>query len=79
MPLRLRLMARLSAFGEGELQQFASWDLRSLVARKQTTAIAEAYREASPAGKRFIEQTVADIDPSLVETVRSGAQQQVPN
>ena len=79
MPLRLRLMAHLDAFDDGELQQFASRDLRSLIARKQTTAIAEAYREASPAGKRFIEQTVADIDPSLVETVRSGAQQQVPN
>jgi len=79
MSLRLRLMAHLDAFGDGELQQFASWDLRSLIARKQTTAIAEAYREASAAGKRFIEQTVADIDPSLVETVRSGAQQQVPN
>jgi hypothetical protein len=74
MPLRLRLMARLDAFGDVELQQFASWDLRSLVARKQTSAIAEAYREASPTGKHFIEQTVADIDPSLVESFRSKAQ-----
>jgi hypothetical protein len=74
MPLRLRLMARLDAFGDVELQQFASWDLRSLVARKQTSAIGEVYREASPAGKRFIEQTVADIDPSLVESFRSKAQ-----
>ena len=79
MPLRLRLMARLDAFGDGELQQSASWDLRSLIARKQTSELAEAYREASPAGKRFIEQTVADIDPSVVELVRSQAQEHVPN
>jgi hypothetical protein len=79
MPLRLRLMARLDAFGDGELQQFASWDLRALIAQKQTTAIAEAYREASSAGKRLIEQAVADIDPSAVELVRSQAQQHVPN
>ena len=78
MPMRLRLMARLDAFGDGELQQFASWDLRSLIARKQTSEIAEAYREASPAGKRFIEQTVADIDPSVVELVRSQTQE-LPN
>jgi hypothetical protein len=79
MPLRLHLMARLDTFGDAELQQFASWDLRSLIARKQTTAIAEAYREASPAGKHFIEQTVADIDPSVVELVRSEALEHAPN
>jgi hypothetical protein len=77
MPLRLRLMARLDAFGDVELQPFASWDLRSLIARKQPSAIAEVYREASPAGKRFIEQTVADIDPSAVELLRSGAQERI--
>jgi len=79
MPLRLRLMARLNAFGDSEFQQFASWDLRTLIARRQTSEIAKAYREASPAGKRFIEQTVADIDPSVVESVRSQAQEHVPN
>ena len=79
MPLRLRLMARLDAFGDSELQQFASWDLRSLIARKQTPAIAEAYGEASSAGKRFIEQTVADIDPSAVELLRSKAQEHIQN
>jgi hypothetical protein len=79
MPSRLRLMARLDAFGDVELQQFASWDLRSLIARKQASAIAEVYREASPAGKRFIEQTVADIDSSVVESLRSKAQERPPN
>jgi hypothetical protein len=79
MPLRLRLMAHLDAFGDSELQQFASWDLRSLIARKQAAAIAEVYGEASSAGKRFIEQTVADIDPSVVELLRSKAQEHIQN
>jgi len=71
MPLRLRLMAHLDPFEDVEMQQFASWDLRSLIARKQTSAIAEVYREASLAGRRFIEQIVAAIDPSLIEALRS--------
>jgi len=79
MPLRLYLMARLDAFGDSELQQFVSFDLRSLIARKQTPAIAKAFKEASPAGKHFIDQTVADIDPSAAELVRSEAQDYVPN
>ena len=79
MPLRLRLMAHLDAFGDVEFQQFASRDLRSLIARKQTSAIADAYRDASPPGKRFIEKTVADIDPSVVDLLRSGTQKHIPN
>jgi hypothetical protein len=79
MPLRLRLVARLDAFGDSELQQFAGWDLRALIARKQTAAIAEVYGEASSAGKRFIDQTVADIDPSIVELLRSKAQEPIQN
>src|SRR5262249_29213925 len=74
MPFRLRLMTNLDTFDDVEMQQFASWDLRSLIARKQAAAIAEVYMGASPAGRRFIEQKVADIDPSLVEALRSEAQ-----
>jgi len=74
MPLRLRLMVHSDAFDDVELQQFATRDLRALIARKQTSAIAEVYSDAPPAGKRFIEQTVADIDPSVANLLRSGAQ-----
>jgi hypothetical protein len=72
MPLRLHLMAHLDALGDVELQQFASRDLRSLIARKQPSVIAEVYRQASKVGKHFIEQTVADIYPSVVELLRAG-------
>ena len=74
MPLRLRLMVHSDAFDDVELQQFATRDLRALIARKQTSAMAEVYSDAPPAGKRFIEQTVADIDPSVANLLRSGAQ-----
>jgi hypothetical protein len=78
MPLRLRLIANSNAFGDSELKQFASRDVRSLLARKQTSALAEAYGNASPTGRRFLEQTVADIDPSAVASLRAGAQQPTP-
>ena len=79
MPLRLRLVATLNAFGDVELKQFASRDVRSLVARKQTSALAEAYKDASSTGRRFIEQTVGDIDPSVVQSLRAGEQQHISN
>lgn len=40
---------------------------------KQNSAIAEAYNTTSPAGKHFIEQTVGDTDPSLVNALRVGS------
>jgi len=79
MPLRLGVMAHLDVSGDVELQQFASRDVRLLIARKQTSAIAEAYRDAPPAGKHFIEQIVADIDPSIVPLLRSAAQERIVN
>jgi hypothetical protein len=77
MPLRLRLMARLGAFDDAELQQFASRDLRSLITRKQIAAIVEVYREASPDGKRFIAQAVATIDRSVLDVLGSAAHDQI--
>lgn len=79
MPLRLRLIANLNAFDDVELKQFASRDVGSLLARKQISALTEAYRNATPTGKRFIEQTVADIDPSIVASLRAGEQQHTGN
>jgi hypothetical protein len=72
MPLRLRLTAQLDLFSDVEMRQFATRDLRLLLARKRLSVIAKAYDLASPAGKLFIEQTIRDIDPSLIESLRSG-------
>jgi hypothetical protein len=73
MPLRLRAIAQLDISGDSEMRQFASRDLRFLVTRKQISAITEAYGSASPAGKRFIEQGVRDIDPAMVQSLQSAA------
>jgi len=73
MPLRLRAMMQLDITGDVEMRQFASRDLRSLVTQKQTSAIANAYGGASPAGKRFIEQGIRDIDPAMVQSLQSAA------
>jgi len=48
--------------------------LRLLFAHHLTSAVAEAYEGASPVGKRFIEQTVRDIDPSYLGSLRPGVQ-----
>ena len=76
IPLRLRLTALSNAIGDVEIREFVGRDLRLLVVRKQQSAIAEAYNAASPPVKRFIEQTLGDIDRPTVESLRRGAQKQ---
>jgi hypothetical protein len=71
MPLRLRIAAHSDTFTDIELRDFIRRDVRLLLARQQKPAIAVAYNAASPAGKRFIEQTVGEIDPSVVGTLRA--------
>jgi hypothetical protein len=76
IPLRLRLIALSNAIGDVEIRQFVQRDLRLLLTRRQQSAIADAYNAASPPEKRFIEQTVGDIDRSAAESLRTGAQKQ---
>jgi hypothetical protein len=76
MPLRLRVAVQLVSFDDIEIRQFVRRDVRLLLARKQKPAIADAYNAASPSGKRFIEQTVSDIDPSALGSLRGGVQKQ---
>ena len=76
MPLRLRIATYSDVLTDIEMRQFATRDLRLLLARHEKSAIAEAYNAASPAGKRFIEQTVGEIDPSALVLLRAGAQKE---
>jgi hypothetical protein len=77
MPLRLRIAAQADVFNDIEMRQFVSRDLRLFLARKQRSVVAEAYDAASPAGKRFIEQTVRDLDPSVAKSL--GKKQSIPD
>ena len=77
MPLRLRFAIRSDAFNDFEMRQFITRDLREFLTRKQKDVIAQAYNAASPAGKRFIEQIIKDVDPSVLKTLPTGAKGQV--
>jgi hypothetical protein len=76
IPLRLRLTAVSNAIGDVEIAQLLRRDLRLLLAREQQSAIADAYNAGSPLGKRFIEQTLGEIDRAAAEALRSGAKKQ---
>lgn len=74
VPLRLRIAAHSSDLTDFEIRQFITRDLRLLLASRRQSAIVAAYDGASPAGKRFIEEAVGDIDPSAVKLLQAGAQ-----
>jgi hypothetical protein len=69
IPLRLRIATRADRFDDVQMREFASRELRVLLNEKQSSAIVEAYNIASPSGKRYIEQTVRDVDPSFLNTL----------
>ena len=73
IPMRLRLAALSGTISDVELLPSIRRDLRLLLARKQQSAIADAYAAASPSGKRFIEQILGDIDRAAVELLRTSA------
>ena len=80
MPLRLHIATYSDVLADTELRQFATRDLRLFLTRHERSAIAEAYDAASPPGKRFIEKTVGEIDPSALVLLRAGAQKKsLPN
>jgi hypothetical protein len=74
MPLRLRIAAHSDAFSDIELRVSISREVRLLIAHQQKSAILAAYKVASPGGRQFIEQTIREIDPSGVESLRASAQ-----
>ncbi len=73
IPLRTLVAGQLPAL-DNELQQLARRDLRVLIAHQEQPAVMQAYQAATPSGKQFIEQTVGEIDPTLAESLRHGAQ-----
>jgi hypothetical protein len=74
LPLRLLIAAESEAISDAEIQQFVRRDLRLLLARKQKSAVTEAYQHATLEGRNFIEQALNEIDPAYLTSLRSGAQ-----
>ena len=65
------MAVRVNKFNDIEMSQLVSRDLRLLLARKQNAVIIQAYNAASADGKDFIEQSIGDLDPSLLNTLRA--------
>jgi hypothetical protein len=74
LPLRLLVAVRSGALGDADVQQLARRDLRLLVMRQQGAVVREAYEQATPEGRSFIEQVVKDIDPTYPGLLRAGLQ-----
>lgn len=68
---RLRIAVRSGTFSDVVFRDLVSRDVRLLVANQQKAALASVYSAASSAGKRFLEQTVDDIDPAAAKTLRA--------
>ena len=71
MRLRLSLATGSDLLGDPDISQFAQHDVSLLVAAHESLVIADAYRDAPPAGKAFIEKAVGDIDASALAALRA--------
>jgi hypothetical protein len=70
---RLLLAVRSNAITDRDFQQLVRHDIRTIVTRKLELkpAILTAYQNAFPNGQQFLEETLEEIDPSLLATLRS--------
>jgi hypothetical protein len=73
MPLRLQIATRADRFDDVQIRDFISRELRLLLRQNHRAAITDAHNTASAAGRRLIQQTVAEGDPSFANTLVSGS------
>jgi hypothetical protein len=73
IPLRLSLAINVSMISDMDFQQLVRHDIRIVVTRKPElkSAVLDAYRHALPVGQQFIEETLKEMDPSLLSMLRS--------
>ena len=72
-PLRIEVAAQLPAMPDKELQGFLRDDLKTTLhtAPGMTSAVASAYRAATPPARQFFETALAQVDPKLLARLRS--------
>ena len=72
IPLRLILAVNSHALGNEDFQQLVRHDISIIVTRKPKLepAILAAYRDAPPLGRQFLEDTLRQIDPAMLEKLR---------
>ncbi len=75
MGLRLRVATRSQAISDSNMQLLVSGDLRAIVSSAPAlkSAIIMAYRDALAPGRQFIADALADLDPTLLETVTANS------
>lgn len=68
MPFRIQIATRSSAIADDELQSFVENEIRIIILHKPNLkhSIALAYRGASPAGRRFLESKLAELDSKFL-------------
>jgi hypothetical protein len=71
IPLRFRFAVQSDRSNDPEIQQFIGRDLRFLLADNQTNDVVAAYKVAPPSEKQFIEQTVSQLSPSTLASLRA--------
>jgi hypothetical protein len=72
IPLRLLMAVQSEAIADKDFQQLVRHDVGTIVSRKPElkSAILTAYRDALPDGKKFIEETLQELDPALLAQVQ---------
>jgi hypothetical protein len=70
IPLRLAVVARSRAANDPDIEQFARQDVQTIVRRLPNLrlALAQAYKNASPEGKKFLTATLSELDPDLLKS-----------
>ena len=73
IPLRLSLSASLPAISDAEFQQLVRHDIRTAVTHQPElkSAVLDAYRHALPVAQQFMAETLKDIDPALLSSLKS--------
>jgi hypothetical protein len=70
IPLRLTVVARSRAANDPDIAQFARQDIQMIVRRLPNLrlALAQAHKSASPEGKKFLTDTLSELDPDLLKS-----------
>ncbi len=73
VPERLLLAIQSRALQDDDFQELVRHDIQLAVAHKSTLmpALMAAYKKAPPAGRQFIEKTLAELDPSMLGSIRT--------
>ena len=69
IPLRLSLAIQFVGLSDSDFQELVRHDIRTIVTHRPELkpAIVATYRGAPPIGRQFIEDSIKEIDPALLE------------